>query len=150
MTRTLITPHSLCSKPALGFPYSLLEEKKEELKCNAMRGIFRPTIDAPASKGRWQSAEQLLGVSRMQGDLRFPPRCTWSAIPHFAFSFQTTRFFPTLYFSVIMTDLQHTFSTVYKCFQKKVGSQGPVMNLVIKLLLVYLLFSALPYAGLCR
>lgn len=64
--KTLITSHSLCTKPALDFLCSLLEGREEELKCNAMRGIFRLMIDAPAVKGRWQSSEQLLGVSRMQ------------------------------------------------------------------------------------
>lgn len=44
---------------------------------------------------------------------------------------------------MIITDLQHTFSVVDYCFQMKVGSQRPVMNLVIKFGLVYLLFSAL-------
>lgn len=98
--KTLTTSRSLCTKPALDFPCSLLEGREEELKCNEMRGIFRLMIDAPAVKGRWQSAEQLLGVSRMQGDIRFPlrGRCTWLATPCFPFSFQTTHFFPTPYF----------------------------------------------------
>lgn len=53
--KTLITSplHKTCS----GLPLSLLEQ----LKCNAMRGIFRLIIDAPAIKGRWQSAEQNAG-----------------------------------------------------------------------------------------
>lgn len=118
VTRTLSTSHSLCTKPALGFPCSLLEEREEELKCSTMRGIFRPKIDAPAIRGRWQPAEELLGVSRMQGHIRFPLRCrcTWSAIPHLAF-FSVLFLSHSVFFLVIITDLQDTFSAVHHCFQ---------------------------------
>ena len=87
--KILITYGSLCTTLALCF-YCYQLEGREELKCNAMRGIFRLMIDAPAVKGRWQSAEQHLGVNRMRRrEIRFLLRwrCTWLAIPHFPFSF---------------------------------------------------------------
>lgn len=92
-------------------------------------------------------------LSRMQGDIRFPLRCryTWLATPHFPFFFSDNTFLShSAFFLVTITDLQHTFSVVHHCFQMKVGSQRPVMNLVMKLALVCLLFSALPHAGLCK
>lgn len=93
------TDHTLLPlhKPCSGLP--LLSAGKgrrgAQIQCNER--VFRLIIDAAAVRGRWQSAEQLLGLSRMQGDIRFPPRSryTWSAIPHFPFSFH---FSPTLSF----------------------------------------------------
>lgn len=88
--KILITYRSPCTKLALGFHCYQLEGREEELKCNAMRGIFRLMIDAPAVKGRWQSAEQHLGVnSKWRREIRFllRCRCTRLAIPRFPFSF---------------------------------------------------------------
>lgn len=88
--KILMTYHSLCTKLALSFYCYQLEGREEELKCDERRGIFRLMIDAPAVKGRWQSAEQHLGVSRTRRrEIKFPLRCrcTWLAIPHFPFPF---------------------------------------------------------------
>lgn len=140
--KTLMTsPPS--SQNCSGLPLSLLEQ----LKCNAMRGIFRLIIDAPAIKGRWQSAVQNAGRHQVSTQVQIH-LVSYSPLPFFLLRQHIS--FSLCIFLVTITDLQHTFSVVHHCFQMKLGSQRPVMNLVMKLALVYLLFSALPHAGLCK
>lgn len=92
-----------------------------------MRGIFRQTVDAPATKGRWQSAEQLLGSAECRETSAFHSGADapGQLLPTLLFLFRLHVSFPLCVFLMIITDPQHTFSVVHHCFQMKVGSQGP-------------------------
>lgn len=118
-------------------------EQREESKCKVTIDIFRPMIGALAVKGRWQSAEQHLGVNRTRREKnQVSTQVEIHLVSHSPLSFIFLFFF----FFVKDTFLSHSvcsssnnsrskvhLNITYHCFIMKPGSQSPVTNLVIKL-----------------
>lgn len=128
---TLLPLHKPCSRlPLLS---AARGRRAAQIQCNER--VFRLIIDAAAVRGRWQSAEQNAGRHQISTQVQIH-LVSYSQLPFF-FSFLSH----SVFFWVIITDLQHTFSAVHHCFQMKVGSQRPVMSLVIKFALMHLLFN---------